>query len=278
MASGLTRSLDMLSPLVHPSLLSSSCAMPFNQPPLLGRIAFVTGSSRGIGRAIAVELGRWGADVVVHAQKNIGLAEAVADEIRGLGRRSMAVLADVRVKAELEAAADQVKAELGPVDILVNNVGTRKDGPFILMGDEKWEEVMNVNLRGTVYATKAFVRGMMARKWGRIVNIVSPTGIIGMAGQTNYGASKGAVIALTKSLAREMAPFGVLVNAVNPGLIHTELTQDVSPETRRGLLAPTILKREGEPEEVAGVVAFLCSDWASYMSGQIINVDGGLCP
>ena len=170
------------------------------------------------------------------------------------------------------------RAELGPVDILVNNAGTRQDGPFILMGDEKWEEVMNVNLRGTVYATKAFVRGMMARKWGRIVNIVSPTGIIGMAGQTNYGASKGAILALTRSLAREMAPFGVLVNAVNPGFIHTELTADVSAETKRDLLAPTILKREGEPEEVASVVAFLCSNWSSYMSGQVVNVDGGLCP
>jgi 3-oxoacyl-[acyl-carrier protein] reductase len=252
--------------------------MPFNPLPLLGRIAFVTGSSRGIGRAIAVELGRWGADVVVHAQKNLDLAEGTAAEIRGMGRRAMAVLADVRVKAELEAAADRVKAEMGLVDILVNNAGTRQDGPFILMGDKKWEEVMNVNLRGTVYATKAFVRGMMGQKWGRIVNIVSPTGIIGMAGQTNYGASKGAVIALTRSLAREMAPFGVLVNAVNPGFIHTELTADVSPEAKRDLLAPTILKREGEPEEVASVVAFLCSNWSSYMSGQIINVDGGLCP
>jgi 3-oxoacyl-[acyl-carrier protein] reductase len=268
----------MLSPLVHPNPLHLDLAMPFATPPLLGRIAFVTGSSRGIGRAIAVEFARWGADVVVHGQKNLDLAEQVASEIRALGRRSMAVLADVRVKAELEAAADRVKAELGPVDILVNNAGTRQDGPFILMGDEKWEEVMNVNLRGTVYATKAFVRGMMARKWGRIVNIVSPTGIIGKAGQTNYGASKGAVIALTRSLAREMAPFGVLVNAVNPGLIHTELTQDISEELRREMLAPAILKREGEPWEVAGVVAFLCSDWASYMSGQIINVDGGLCP
>lgn len=252
--------------------------MPFNPSPLLGRIAFVTGSSRGIGRAIAVELGRWGADVVVHAHRNRDLAEATAAEIRGMGRRAMAVLADVRVKAELESAADRVKAEMGLVDILVNNAGTRQDGPFILMGDEKWEEVMNVNLRGTVYATKAFVRGMMARKWGRIVNIVSPTGIIGMAGQTNYGASKGAVIALTRSLAREMAPFGVLVNAVNPGFIHTELTADVSAEAKRDLLASTILKREGEPEEVASVVAFLCSNWASYMSGQIVNVDGGLCP
>jgi 3-oxoacyl-[acyl-carrier protein] reductase len=252
--------------------------MPFNQPPLLGRIAFVTGSSRGIGRAIAVELAHWGADVAVHAQKNLDLAEGVADEIRALGRRAMVVLGDVKVKADLEACADRVKAELGPVDILVNNAGTRQDGPFILMGDEKWEEVMNVNLRGTVYATKAFVRGMMNRKWGRIVNIVSPTGIIGMAGQTNYGASKGAIIALTKSLAREMAPFGILVNAVNPGLIRTELTADVPDETRRNMLSPTILKREGEPEEVASVVAFLCTDWASYMSGQVVNVDGGLCP
>jgi 3-oxoacyl-[acyl-carrier protein] reductase len=171
-----------------------------------------------------------------------------------------------------------VKAELGTVDILVNNVGTRQDGPFILMSEEKWDEVMNVNLRGTVYATKAFVRGMMNRKWGRIVNIVSPTGILGKAGQTNYGASKGAVIALTKSLAREMAPFGILVNAVNPGLIHTELTQDIAEEARREMLAPAILKREGTPQEVAGVVAFLCSEWSSYMSGQVINVDGGLCP
>ena len=193
-------------------------------------------------------------------------------------RRRYAFSAYPRGLGFVVAAADRVKAELGPVDILVNNAGTRQDGPFILMGDEKWEEVMDVNLRGTVYATKAFVRGMMTRKWGRVVNIVSPTGIIGKAGQTNYGASKGAVIALTKSLAREMAPFGVLVNAVNPGLIHTELTADVPEEVRREMLAPTILKREGEPEEVAGVVAFLCSDWASYMSGQIVNVDGGLCP
>lgn len=224
-----------------------------------------------------MELAIWGADVVVHAQKNLDLAEAVAQSIRDLGRRALAVQGDVRDKVAMDAIGDRAKVELGPVGILVNNVGTRKDGSFILMGDDKWDEVLDVNLKGTVLATKAVVRGMMAARWGRVINIVSPSGIIGMAGQTNYSASKGAIVALTKSLAREMAPFGVLVNAVNPGMIHTELTADLSPDTVKALLAPTILKRVGEPEEVARVVAFLASDWASYMSGQIINVDGGLC-
>ena len=252
--------------------------MPFSPQPLHGRTALVTGSSRGIGKAIALELARWGADVAVHAIRNAELAEGVAEEIRALGRRSIAVLGDVREKAAMEACAERIKAELGPVDILVNNAGTRKDGAFILMGDDKWQEVMDVNLKGTVLATKACVRGMMARRWGRVINIVSPTGVIGMPGQTNYGASKGAIIALTKSLARELAPFGVIVNAVNPGIIHTELTADLKPEQIKELLAPTVLKREGEPEEVASVVAFLASDMASYIAGNVLNVDGGLCP
>lgn len=246
-------------------------------PPLQGRVAFVTGSARGIGRAIAFELAAWGADVAVHALKSADLAEEVAETIRGLGRKSIALLGDVRDKPAMEACAKQANEALGPVDILVNNAGTRQDGAFILMCDEKWEEVMEVNLKGTVISTKAFVRGMMSRRWGRIVNVVSPSGILGVAGQTNYSASKGAIIALTRSLAKELAPFGVLVNAVNPGVIDTELTADLSEERKRELLMPTALRRVGRPEEVGPVVAFMCSPWCSYMSAQVINVDGGLC-
>jgi len=246
--------------------------------PLLGSVALVTGSARGIGRAIALELARWGADVAVHALLNREKAEEVAAEIRATGRKAIAVLGDVRDKAAMDAIAKEIEAALGPVSLLVNNAGTRKDAPFILMGDATWEEVMGVNLKGTVLATKAVVRGMMARRQGAIVNIVSPTAFIGQPGQTNYGASKAAVMGLTKSLARELAPFGVRVNAVNPGLIHTELTADLSDEKKKELLAPTVLKRAGEPEEVASVVAFLCSGMASYISGHVVHVDGGLVP
>lgn len=252
--------------------------MTFANPPLAGRIAFVSGSSRGIGRAIALELAGWGADVAVHCLKNLDRAEEVVDTIRALGRRAVAVQADVKDREALAAAAERVKSELGGVDILVNNAGTRKDGHFILMSRPTFDEVMETNFFGVVNVTQAFVRGMMSGRWGRIVNIVSPSAVLGMAGQANYGASKGAIIGLTRSLAKELAPFGITVNAVNPGLIETELTADVSEQMRRDMLLQTSLRRMGQAEEVAPVVAFMSSPWSSYMTGQVVNVDGGLCP
>jgi len=251
--------------------------MPISATPLEGHIAFVTGSSRGIGRAIAIELAAWGADVAVHARRNIALAEAVAGEIRSMGRRSVVCTGDVKEKSAMEACADQVKSELGAADILVNNAGTRKDGHFILMNRASIDEVMDVNFFGAINTVQAFVREMMSKKWGRIINLVSPSAILGSSGQANYAASKGALISLTRTLARELAPFGVLVNAINPGLVKTELTADVSDELAKEILTPSCLRRVGFPEEIAPAVAFLASGWASYISGQTINVDGGLC-
>jgi 3-oxoacyl-[acyl-carrier protein] reductase len=232
-----------------------------------GKIALVTGASRGIGRAIAAELAGAGASVVVGYRSGAGGAAELAEEIGG-----RAIQADV---SEAEQAARLVE-EAGDLDILVNNAGLTRDGLIARMSDEDWEAVLDTNLGGTFHTCRAAARGMMRRRSGAIVNLTSVVGIHGNPGQTNYAASKAGIIGFTKSLARELASRGVRANAVAPGYIQTALTEVLPEEVQQAILANTPLARLGTPEDVAGAVRFLCSDEASFVTGEVLLVDGGL--
>jgi 3-oxoacyl-[acyl-carrier protein] reductase len=234
---------------------------------LEGKLAVVTGASRGIGRAIAVELAQAGAQVVVGYRSGAAEAESVAAEIRG-----RAVQGDV---ADAEQAARLIE-EAGEVDILVNNAGLTRDGLIARMSDEDWGTVLDTNLSGVFHTCRAAARGMMRRRSGSIVNLTSVVGIHGNPGQTNYAASKAGIIGFTKSLARELASRGVRANAVAPGYIQTALTEVLPEEVQQAILANTPLARLGTPEDVAGAVRFLCSDQASFVTGEVLLVDGGL--
>jgi 3-oxoacyl-[acyl-carrier protein] reductase len=234
---------------------------------LEGKRALVTGGSRGIGRAVALELGRAGADVVVGYRSEAGEAEAVASEIGG-----RAVQADV-------ADAEQAKAlveEAGEVDVLVNNAGTTRDGVLARMLDDDWRIVLETNLSSTFYTCRAAARGMMKRRAGAIVNVSSIVGVHGNWGQTNYAASKAGIIGFTKSLARELGSRGVRANVVAPGYVKTALTDAIPEEARGTMLSNTPLGRLGDPENVAAAVRFLVSDEASFITGEVLLVDGGL--
>jgi 3-oxoacyl-[acyl-carrier protein] reductase len=236
---------------------------------LRGKTALVTGGSRGIGRAIALELARAGAEVVVGYNSGTEEAAAVAEEAEGACR---AVQADV---ADPEHASRLVE-EAGDLDILVNNAGLTRDGLLARMPDDDWRDVVETNLSSVFYTCRAAVRGMMKKRAGAIVNISSIVGVHGNWGQTNYGASKAGIIGFTKSLARELGSRNVRANVVAPGYVNTRLTNVLPEEAQQAMLANTPLGRLGDPEDVAGAVRFLCSDEAAFITGEVLLVDGGL--
>lgn len=243
---------------------------------LSGRTAVVTGGSRGIGRAIALELGRRGAAVAICYRSREDAAAEVTTNLEAMGVRCLAAKADVARPDDVAAFFSRVANEIGPVDILVNNAGVARDRLFIFLEKTDWDDVLTVNLTGAFLCSKAVLRGMMVRRWGRIINIVSASAHIGPPGQASYSASKAGLVGLTRTLAREAAPHGVLVNAVAPGFIESDLTAGLDDATRASLVDRVALRRPGRAEDVAPLVAFLASEMAGYLTAQVINIDGGL--
>ncbi|HEX2717749.1 MAG TPA: 3-oxoacyl-[acyl-carrier-protein] reductase [Gemmatimonadaceae bacterium] len=239
---------------------------------LSGRNAIVTGSTRGIGRAIARTLAESGARVAV-VGRDPGRAAEAAGELEG---QAMGFACDVSDPASVTKLIEDVEKAFGGVDILVNNAGLTKDNLLMRLKDDDWDAVLDANLRGAFVAIRAASRGMMKRRWGRIVNIASVVGITGNKGQANYAASKAGLIGLTKSVAKELASRNILCNAVAPGFIETDMTAAMTPEARTAMSAQIPLERLGKPEDIAGVVAFLASEHAGYITGQVFVVDGGL--
>lgn len=240
------------------------------------KVAIVTGASRGIGKAIALELARSGADVVINYSGNEEAAKNVANEIEQLGRRALVIKANVAVSSEVEEMFKEAINAFGKVDILVNNAGITRDNLMMRMKEEEWDAVINTNLKGVYNCMKAATRPMMRQKSGRIVNISSVVGILGNPGQVNYVAAKAGVIGITKTMAKELASKGITVNAVAPGFIETDMTDELSEGIREGLLKQIPLNKLGQPEDIAKVVRFLVSEDAQYMTGQTISVDGGM--
>lgn len=238
-----------------------------------GRVAVVTGASRGIGLATAIQLADAGARVAM-ISRDQSRADASAEQVPDDRARGYAC--DVTVRGQVVSMLEQVEADLGPVDILVNNAGMTRDGLLVRMRDEDWDDVMDVNLRGIFHCTRAAARGMLRRRSGSIINVSSVVGITGNAGQANYAAAKAGAIGLTKAVARELAPRGVRANVVAPGFIETEMTSEMPPSAREALTSRIAMERLGTPDDVASVIRFLAGPGAGYITGQVIVVDGGM--
>ena len=238
---------------------------------LTGRSALVTGSTRGIGRAIAGRLAEAGAAVAI-----VGRDRAKADEVAASIERAKGFACDVSDPASVVALVEEVEKSLGAVDILVNNAGITRDNLLMRLKDDDWDAVLDANLRGAFVAIRAASRGMMKRRWGRIISIASVVGLVGNKGQANYAASKAGLIGLTKSVAKELASRNILSNVVAPGFIETDMTAAMTPDARETLSKQIPLERLGTPADIAGLVAFLASEHAGYITGQVFVVDGGM--
>lgn len=241
-----------------------------------GKTAVVTGASRGIGRAIALQLASEGANVVVNFSGSEQKAQQVVEEINSLGAKAIAVQANVADNESVQSLMNAAIEQFGSIDILVNNAGITRDNLIMRMKEEEWDDVINTNLKGVFLCTKAVTRQMMKQRSGRIINITSIVGVMGNAGQANYVAAKAGVIGLTKTTARELASRNILVNAIAPGFITTEMTDALPEEVKSSMLSQIPLGSLGEPEHIAKAVVFLASEDSNYMTGQTLHIDGGM--
>jgi len=243
---------------------------------LEGKTAVVTGASRGIGRAIALQLAKEGANVVVNYSGSEDKALQVVEEIKNIGRNAIAVKANVSDNESVQNLMSQALEAFGSIDVLINNAGITRDNLIMRMKEDEWDDVISTNLKGVFLCTKAVTRQMMKQRAGRIINISSIVGVMGNAGQANYVAAKAGVIGLTKTTARELASRNILVNAIAPGFIETEMTDALPEDIKAAMLAQIPLAQLGQPEHIAKAVVFLASEDSSYMTGQVLHIDGGM--